>query len=141
MNQLFPAHGLARYEVEADLIRMEITGPWNKELVILVHQQLLKLIADHPMPRWGLLIEVKESCLCEPEALEMIRRGVQSGQVQAGRVATAWVITADVEGRSLMRDLLEKLYQGLTPLAFFEEVDCARQWLHHQVFSAGQHSA
>jgi hypothetical protein len=129
MRMLFPAHGKTRLEIDGQIIRLYVYGPWNKELVIETHKNLLSALHALDGSSWALMVITVESAICGPDAIEQIRLAAASEVNKSGRVATAWVIDSTIEGGRIMNSVVNNLYKGINPVNIFEDEKFAKAWL------------
>jgi hypothetical protein len=126
----FRPHGKADLRIEGQLIIVDLEGPWNAELVELIHERVADLKATLTANgKWGLLINVSYSLLCPLETFDTIRRSVLEDAEHNGHAAVAFVAARSVEGRGLLEAWYCKFYEGICPAAFFETLDEAKRWI------------
>ena len=133
MRSVFPVHGRTLIDMRDAVVRCYIEGPWNAELVHDNHQRLLQVLTLNPLPRWAMMVVPVGSAMCGPEAMRVIHDCAASDCLRYGRCATAWVLHDDVEGAAIMRPLIERAYDGVSPLALFDDEDRAERWLNDQL--------
>lgn len=125
----FQPHGEFTAYVDGRLIVSDVQGPWNRELVDKWAAEMYVLVTQlrRSGPHVGLAI-LRGSMLCTPDALVAMARALQYGTAKGGCIGNAVVADAGVEGRALMLDTYDKLYDERAPHRFFYDVDSARAW-------------
>ena len=125
----FPPHGTARVSVTGRIVRLYAVGPWNAEFVVQAHKSIRAQVAEHVEGPWALLVDMKGTALCGPDALAAIRNVAGADAKQAGRIATAWVIEPGVEGRNEMSRFAQSTFAGVTPIRVYRNEAEAEEWL------------
>ncbi len=130
----FAPHGRSQCERRGQLLLLHSQGPFNAEHVQAVAPMLrahgTQLATDGP---WASINIVSASMLATPEAIEMMRRSAEWSRVELGRVASAFVAGADVEGREIMQIKLRDCYSGVMPVGFFASYADAEAWALEQI--------
>jgi hypothetical protein len=122
----FRAHGQFTTRVDGRLIISDVTGPWNKELV----EQWAA--ASHPLaqalgPHVGIAV-VRESMLCTPDALLVLRRAAQYAATSLACMAHVLVADKSVDGRDLIDASFIRAYDGALRFAIFYSLEEAQAW-------------
>lgn len=130
------ARGRATFEIHGDIVRLQVEGPWNEQLVVESHAALNDRIAALAKGRWGMMVVVSGSMVFGPEAMEAIRRAAHDEATKKGRTATAWVIPPGVGGGSLFRNLVGVIYEPSHPVEVFDAEEPARAWLAQELARA-----
>lgn len=129
MATRFTPHGEFKAYVDGRIIVSEVTGPWNRELVLTWANEMFvygkQLSASGPYV--GIAV-IRESMLCPPDALDALRNAISYGTKKLGCVGNILVAAADVEGRKLLLPSYEKLYDDATPHRIYYDFDKARAW-------------
>lgn len=129
MQPAFRPHGKFTTRVDGRLIVSEVTGPWNKELVEYWGTCCLpaarELAASGP---WVGIAVIRESMLCPPDALAVLRGIVAHSATRLHCAAHVIVAGADVDGRDFLEPIFARVYEGLVEHAIFYTFDEARAW-------------
>lgn len=130
-------HGSVRVEVQGNIIRYLVRGPFNEELNQLFDEIQNTLVSPMVAPKepWGDLTIFQESAMETPGSLEIYAKTIQA-QVDQGLapIATAFVLAPDIEGANLMGRLYANVYAkaGLKFRVFQNESE-AETWLRGQL--------
>ncbi|MBX9900940.1 MAG: hypothetical protein K2Y28_09175 [Burkholderiaceae bacterium] len=128
----FRAHGLVEVTIKENLAHSEAWGPFNDEFVqayTMVKKQVVKEM--HGKGRWGHIVTFHRSALASQPTLDFYANYLKNSAAQSyAPFATAFVVSASVEGATLMPPLFAKCYQnaGLQFKAFTNKDD-AEVWL------------
>ncbi len=132
MSPSFRRHGEA-WIVAGDhpgIVHLHMQGPWNTELIEHCDRLIDGQAASLPPARpWALLVDISHSGLCTPEALQSMRQHAQRNIQTSGRIATAWVLPADLEGQLVLRLAFSETYAGLGAMRIFTTEVEALSWL------------
>lgn len=138
----FRPHGRIEIWAEGNVMRLEATGPFNKEAIIALGATWRALFAELPMRGpFAAIIVIRHSIMSSQEVLDafgdFLRSGSQAGHPAA---AVAYVAAPDIEGRSLILPKLADLYAATGRLfASFateaEAEDWMRAWLRDALVS------
>lgn len=119
-----------------NIIIYKAVGPFNKELIKALDELEQPFLKERIQrdEKWVTLIEFKESCMITIEAKEIFSRYLEqcreSGIIQ---LATAMVITNDVEGKNMAESIYGQFYRNIdVPCQIFEVYDSAVNWLIEQ---------
>jgi hypothetical protein len=115
---------------------MEVHGPWNEALISANHQNIVDQLTDSPPGPVGVMVIVSGTGICGPDAINAMRQTAADPKVMARRIATAWAVPEDVEGRSLMPGMLAKIYAPGYAYAMFATVAEAEHWLNDRLDAA-----
>lgn len=132
MSTAFRAHGKTRLEIDGDILRLYVHGPWNQELVTETHLTMQPVLAQLHGP-WALMVVVLGSALCPSEALTAIRAAAARERQESGRTTTAWVFPPDIEGGVIMKGIIRNLYTGIHCVEIFSTEQEAEQWLRQSL--------
>lgn len=132
----FKPHGQIEFWTEGQVVRIEAQGPFNREAFQAVGLAMRELFATTPLaPVFADILEIRRSIMISPEALEAF--GQFLAQMSANKSApraVAYVVAADVEGRSLVLPLLAKLYaEHGRQFAAFETMAGAEAWVRERL--------
>lgn len=129
----FSPHGSSRFELRGRILLLYSEGPFNAEHVrstaTAFRDTAQRLGAGVP---WVTVNIVTRSMMCTPDALDAMRNSARLTR-PLGRIAAGYVVTADVEGRGLMRPLLEQACADVMAVAFFIELEPALGWAQQQL--------
>lgn len=133
----FPPHGSTRFEARGQLLLLYSSGPFNAEHV----KSLVPAFQAHagPLSRngpWATINIIRDSVMTTPECIDAMRRSAIWTRDTLGRVAAAYAIAEDVEGRRLMEPLLVAACDDIIPTRFFLDLDSASAWAQRQVEAA-----
>ncbi|MGQ0712022.1 MAG: hypothetical protein ACT4NV_20010 [Rhodoferax sp.] len=132
----FAPHGRIEVWAEGAFVYYEATGPFNREVIDCLAVAQRDFLLAHPMPgSWASLGVMHHSALIGEEALERYQELMSSPKPAAmAPVATAFVMGAEVEGRSLMAPLYERVYARIgRPFRVFPDLASAQAWLQQQL--------
>lgn len=134
---LFPAHGSFSLAISKQLLLVDLHGPWNIELVLSYQRELDKAAEIlHAGGPWAVVAHVFTSTLFTPEAMNSMRMKAQHQGAALQRIATAFVISPEVEGYRLMDRTLLQMYAGSQAFCIFEEQAPAMSWATEQIENA-----
>jgi hypothetical protein len=127
MSEIFRPHGEFHTHLDGRIVVTEVTGPWNKELVESwarhIYPYVKQLNADGPHVGLGI---IRESMLCPPDAMEALARAVRYGVTKLHSIGEFIVVDKSVEGHGLVEPVYERIYQGLVPFQFYDNIEEAR---------------
>lgn len=129
MNTAFRPHGKFSVTVDGALMITEVTGPWNRELVAYWGQHCYRQaqLLSSAGPYVGIAV-IRESMLCPPDAMEMLRQVAYLSATRLRCVAHVIVADASVEGRNFVEAEFARIYQGVVEHRIFDGLDEARRW-------------
>ena len=139
----FRPHGSVHMWMEGDFVYYEASGPFNVELVdSLAVAQMDILRTTHYQGPWASICTILNSAMAPPEALarydRLMRKEKPPGKTP---VATAFVLSPEVEGAKLMLPKFAAIYSGIQrPFQSFEKIEEARAWAHAHMLQARQES-
>lgn len=136
----FRPHGAIEFWAEGSVIRIAAEGPFNREAVQAVGLAMHDLFASVPIgQRFADILEFRGSLLASPDALTSFGDFLRAmSAAKTAPVAVAFVVAADVEGRSLMLPIYAKLYaEHGREFAAFETLAEAQAWLRERLAPAG----
>lgn len=112
-------------------------GPFNAEHI----QSLVASFREHaaalkPRGPWASINLVTGSIMATPEAIEALRRSALWAHQELGRVAIAYAVAEDVEGRVLMAPSILESGQGVVPVGLFRSYAEAEAWALQQLAPA-----
>ncbi|MBV8046978.1 MAG: hypothetical protein JO171_07495 [Paludibacterium sp.] len=111
-----------------------VVGPWDAERVRAAREYFEEARAVKPLPEpWGLIVVALASAECVPEALLALRAAALRDIRREGRAATAWVMSPELAGRSVMGAVLHSVYQDIGPMEVFDNEGAAETWLRAQL--------
>lgn len=125
----FRAHGQFDIFVDGRIVITEVEGPWNRELVFSWASRMLELCG--PLAATGPYVAiavVRGSILCPPDALDSLRTAVAYGAARLNCIGNVIVADAAVEGRTLMRETYETLFEDSTPHRYCDDLGEAKAW-------------
>lgn len=136
----FRPHGRVEFWAEGSVVRIEAEGPFNREAVQAVGLAMRDLFATMPPgQRFADVLEFRGSLLASPDALAAFADFLRAMSVaKTAPVAVAYVVGAEVEGRSLMLPIFAQLYaeHGRQFAAFLTHEE-AGAWLRERLAEAG----
>lgn len=133
----FVAHGSSRLESRGQVLILHSAGPFNAEHIRSLAEPFRSWAAKlQPGGAWATINVVRHSAMCTPEAIEALRLSAERSRQHLGRVAAAYVITPEVEGRRLMEPALRGSCAGIMPMEIFADLASALAWAEAQVASA-----
>lgn len=125
----FPPHGSSRFERRGQLLLLHSQGPFNAEHIqSLVSGFRLHAAELKPCGPWASINIVSGSIMATPEAIEALRRSALWAYQELGRVAIAYVVATEVEGRGLMTPPIQASGQGVVPVGLFPDYAAAEAW-------------
>lgn len=129
----FEVHGRAEFRLEADVLFLDLYGPWNMECIRAAGDSawplMNRLMAQGP---FGIVVIGHDSLLGTPDAIEAISvETARQGKLDS--VAIAWVADPEIEGRELMMPLVEKAYEGIATMQSFFELEPALRWIRQMI--------
>ncbi|MDM4768222.1 hypothetical protein [Pelomonas sp. SE-A7] len=132
----FKPHGQIEFWTEGPVVRIEAQGPFNREAFEAVGLAMRELFASTSLgPVFADILEIRHSIMISPEALDAFGQflALMSANKSAPR-AVAYVVAAEVEGRSLVLPLLQRLYdQHGRQFAAFETMAEAEAWVRERL--------
>lgn len=129
MTISFRAHGQFDISVDGRIVITEVDGPWNRELVVNWAGRMVALC--EPLAATGPYVAiavVRGSILCPPDALDSLRTAIAYGAARLDCIGNAIVADAAVEGRTLMRETYETLFEDIAPHRYCDKLADARAW-------------
>ena len=109
----------------------EATGPFNEEvfdLLAVAQMDFLKTL-DITGP-WASICTIRNSAMCTPEGMQRYTALMQRPKPpNLTPVATAFVISPDIEGGKLMTPHFERIYALINrPFKAFDTMAAAQSW-------------
>lgn len=135
----FRPHGEIEFWAEGSVIRIVAEGPFNREAVQAVGLAMRDLFTAMPAgQRFGDILEFRSSLLASPDALAAFAEFLQAMSAsKTAPVAVAYVVSPEVEGRSLMLPIFTKLYaEHGREFSAFESMAEAEVWLRERLLPA-----
>jgi hypothetical protein len=129
---VFPPHGRYVARVDGQIIRSEVTGPLNLEMIERYQRVEAMWVEAASRGRFGILTVMRGSMMMGPDAM---RKFIAVTSELKSRVphfsGIAQVAARDIEGRSLMAELYrKKVYEPLgVAYDIFESEEDAEAWL------------
>jgi len=128
----FEPHGAVTVLSEGNIVRYDVTGPFNAEFMVLVVKLVDKLYSEvvNKGP-FGEVTVFRNSMLMPPDAISRIIDVLQRWKIRGcAPLATAWVIEPNVDGALLMVPLFEKKFSAAGhPFLRCDNVEEAEIWL------------
>ena len=136
----YHSHGRVEFRREGQMLILDLYGPWNLEAMREANDRsgplMREMQGDGP---WGLIVEVHGSMLGTSDAVSQVRRYVtEVKKLDLDRVGVAWVVDPSVEGRDLMKPVIQGIYQGMYPLRFFTTLADGQRWIEELIQAAKQ---
>lgn len=133
----FRPHGASQFEARGQTLVLHSQGPFNAEHV----QSLAPAFREfggalQKNGPWATINVVTRSLLSTPEGIDMLRRSAQWTLEHLGRVAAAYVIAMDVEGRFIMLPEIRRSCEGIMPIEIFESLAPAEEWALARIAAA-----
>ncbi|MDI4634500.1 hypothetical protein J7U46_15680 [Pelomonas sp. V22] len=138
-NGAFKPHGKIEFWTEGHVVRIEAQGPFNREAIQAVGLAMQELFAGTPPTcAFADILEIRRSIMISPEALEAFSLFLARMSInKSAPTAVAYVVAAEVEGRSLVLPLLAKLYaKHGRQFAAFETMAPAEAWVRERLSAA-----
>jgi len=138
----FQPHGVSEFEARGQVLVLRSQGPFNAEHI----QSLAPAFREfggrlQQAGPWATINLVTRSLLSTPEAVEMLRRSAQWTHDHLGRVAAAYVVGREVEGRMIMLAEVRRSCAGIMPIEIFFELAPAQAWALEQIAAANASAA
>lgn len=128
--QNFNEHGTYNVRVEGRILVSTADGSWNIEMWRHSQEQTVPLVqALAASGSWTILTIISSSLVCPPEVLSAGASACRDATGIPGLVGAAWAIPEDVEGRTLLIDHYESMFDGRVPSRIFADEASARSWL------------
>lgn len=113
------------------IVHVVAEGPFNLEGVELFSRRMQALYRELPEGRpFVNLTELRHTLLATPDAwakLETHLRRISASGLPL--IGTAWIVAPEIEGRSLLLPLVERLFgQAGRVFKVFETMDAAQAW-------------
>jgi|CXWL01.1.fsa_nt_gi hypothetical protein len=125
----FRPHGASEFEVRGQVLVLTSQGPFNAEHIQSLAPRFREYgAALQQTGPWATINVVTKSVLSTPEGIEMLRRSAQWTHDHLGRVAAAYVVAREVEGRLIMLPEIRRSCDGIMPIEFFEQFEPAEAW-------------
>ncbi|MDC6167838.1 hypothetical protein PO768_10315 [Paucibacter sp. XJ19-41] len=133
---IFRPHGQVDIWAEGSIVRLEASGPFNREGVLAMGLAMRDLFASVPIGgRFGDILVMHQSLMASPDALACFEEFLQAmSQAKTAPLAVAYVVAPEVEGRDLMLPIFAKIYaRHGRRFAAFERLGDAEAWLREQL--------
>ncbi|WP_440876588.1 hypothetical protein [Thalassotalea sp. PLHSN55] len=128
---MFAAHGNYLIENNGDCLKIEATGPFNKEVIDNFHAELKSYISELTHKNWQQLIIMKEMSLFTPEAEQALCHTLDY-RINNGLSVSAIVVESIYH--SFIKQQLSRCYAKYSiNHAFFTEVNEAKIWIEQQL--------
>ena len=127
---MFPRHGKFSVEVDAHMLVVNATGPFNEELVrdykAALDAAIHHLSKGH---NWGQIIVLEKESLFTPDAERVLVQSLKNRK-RVGLRASAVVLMENVTGRSLIKQQMSGAYERAgIEFTFSDNVTSAKAWL------------
>ena len=133
----FVAHGSSRLEARGQVLILYSAGPFNAEHIRSLAEPFRAWAAQlQPGGAWATVNVVRHSAMCTPDAIEALRISAERSRAHLGRVASAYVIAPDVEGRRMMDPALRGSCAGIMPMEIFDDLAAALSWAEARIAEA-----
>jgi len=124
----FIEHGIFEVKIEDELLLVDATGPFNKELLIQYENALESCIQNLETSKWNQVITLHQLSLFTPEA-EQVLTSTLINRSSRGLIACAIVLN-DVEGESLIKAQMGRCYDRAgVKYNFITSIHDANKWL------------
>lgn len=127
---MFPRHGKFSVEVDAKMLVVNATGPFNEELV-----KDYKMAVDAAVAHlsegsgWGQVIVLEKESLFTPDAERVLVQSLKNRK-RTGLKASAVVLMENVTGRSLIKQQMSGAYEKAgIEFTFSDTISSAKAWL------------
>lgn len=129
----FRPHGHVEFWADGQILFYEGAGPYNRELFDALGLAQFRYLAAHPFQGpWAIIGTFFNSVMASPEAMLRYREQamVMFSQPVGAPVATAFVVTPNLEGAAIMTQQVARIYSDLgRPFRCFAEQADARRWV------------
>ena len=128
----FRPHGELQMHLDGDIIIYTAVGPFNLEAIMALGKARRAGLARWQARSRKVSIAVfQNSLFMSQDALDAYATGLKRYFDDAPRAeAVAWVVPADVEGRSIMLPKFEHIFIDLgIPWRLFERLEDAKTWI------------
>ena len=119
-----------------NIIFYKAYGPFNTELIKVLRELEQPFLKKRIQGKkqWVTLVEFRESCMITTEAKDILYQYLEqcreNGVIQ---LATAMVVSDEIEGKILAESLYSQCYQNVdVPFKIFKDNDSAVSWLTEQ---------
>lgn len=133
-------HGNRAIWTDGRILMSRNTGPFNLEALRLsterTRTERIRLSDSGP---WASIAIMDGSIMFTPEALDLVRENMSDPERNGNLVASAFVMSPDIEGYSLCEEIFAPIY-ALAGASFrvFEDFDDAHEWAVGELHGAGQ---
>jgi hypothetical protein len=132
----FQVHGDVGIQVVGQVIILNVTGPWNIELVQMSRKLTSPYITQvSERGNWGLIVQLNGSAMCPPDALKLIKEGADKDINLTKRICTSYAMSPETEGYNLMLPIWHDIYYGKIPFDIFDTLEEAQCWVSKQLAS------
>ncbi|WP_448555471.1 hypothetical protein [Thalassotalea montiporae] len=134
----FRQHGIVNLEIPSErVVVYHAQGPFNKELaqaLVKIEQQVCPVFKA----KWGYWADLcvfSESCLVLEEAIEYYQDYLKSFKAEGlSPIASAFIYSPEVEGRSLAENIYQQLYQFAgVKYAGFSSFEDGLNWVNKEL--------
>nr|WP_314857681.1 hypothetical protein [uncultured Undibacterium sp.] len=134
MPSVFPAHGSFSLHRDGNIVVSRVHGPWNEELVM----QWAKAVRPYSLEMqnsgaWGGIAVISGSMLATPGAMLLLEQVVDFGVKNLGCIFQVVVAAPEVEGRGLVENAFQRIYEGRCLWNFFDDLETAMVWGNAQI--------
>ena len=131
----FPGHGAYALSIAGRILRIDATGPGNKEMVEQYAMEVRDYRQQLAGKPWGSVVIFRGQALLTFDSEEAMAGAIAEAK-QQGLIATA-VILDRMDGEALFRAYWAKLYEHADiAYRFCENEQEALEWLSHALTSA-----
>jgi hypothetical protein len=127
--------------MEDHTLHYEATGPFNEEVFdLLAVAQIGFLKTLNLSSPWASICTIRYSAMSTPGGIQRYTELMQSPKPpQYIPVATAFVVSPDIEGGKIMSPHFARIYASIQrPFQIFETLAQAQAWTQSMVAAAGQ---
>lgn len=134
MASIFPPHGSFSLHNDGSIVVSHVRGPWNEELVVEWAKAVRPFsIEMQKTGAWGGIAVISGSMLATPAAMRALEQVVDYGVKNLGCIFQVIVAAPDVEGRGLVENAFQRIYEGRCLWAFFDDLENAMVWGNAQI--------
>jgi len=125
---IFNEHGVFKISVEAKLLFIDATGPFNEESVKHYNKDLESCIVQLEASQWNQIVSFHKMSIFTPEAEGRLTETLIKRRSR-GLIACA-VILADVDYKSSVKEQLSRCYRSAeVEHQYFDSMAKAQQWI------------
>lgn len=125
---IFTEHGIYEVKVEAGILLVDATGPFNEETIISYQKALESCVKQLENGKWDQIVILHQLSLFTPEAEQMLTKSLMARKLRG--LENCAVVDANLISKDLVMKQMSRCYDAAEiPHQYFNNLIDAKRWL------------